>query len=84
MLHSPVALTEHFEEELPLLGARLVGGPAGVAAAVTLADVADGEHAAAAVQPAEDVLLRRLQPLPFPAPTQNQTVSPRGRRPHTG
>lgn len=35
-------LTEHFEEELPLLRPRLVGGPAGVGPPVTLSDVADG------------------------------------------
>lgn len=67
MLWRHICLTEHFEEELPLLRAGLVGGPAGVGPAVTLPDVADGQHAAPALQLVEHVLLRWLQLLPFPA-----------------
>lgn len=61
-----MGLTEDLEEELPLLGTGFVGGPAGVGATVSLPDVADGQHAAAAVQLVEHVLLRRLQLLAFP------------------
>lgn len=61
------SLTKHFEEELSLLRPRLVGGLAGVGTAVTLADVADDQHAAPALEPVDDVPLRGFQLLPFPA-----------------
>lgn len=50
-------LTKNFEEELPLLRPRLVGGLASIAAPIALADVADGQHAAPAFQPVDNVLL---------------------------
>lgn len=59
-------LTEDLQEELPLLGTGLVGGPARVGATVALPDVADGQHAAASVQLVEHVLLRWFQLLAFP------------------
>lgn len=68
-----MTLTEHFEEELSLLRPCLVGGLAGVGSPVALSDVTDGQHAPPTVQPVEDVLLRRLQLLTFPA--QNKKTS---------
>lgn len=67
----PRRLTKHFEEEFPLLGARLVGGLAVVEASVNLTDVADGEHAPPPFQLAQNVLIRRLQLLAFPAQKWN-------------
>lgn len=75
-----ICLTEHFEEELPLLRAGLVGGPAGVGPAVALPDVADGQHAAPALQLVEHVLLGRLQLLPFPAPHQKRDTGLKHKR----
>lgn len=59
-------LTKDLEEEFPLLRTGFVGGPARVAATVALPDVADREHAAAALQLVEHVLLRWLQLVALP------------------
>lgn len=75
LLHSDV-LTEHFEEELSFLRSRLVGGLAGVGPSVGLSDVADGQHAAPALYPADDVLVGRLQLLPIPANKKNCGYEP--------
>jgi hypothetical protein len=50
-------LTEHFEEELPLLYPGLVGGSAGIVAPVPLDDVADGQGTPACLHGVEDILL---------------------------
>lgn len=50
-------LTEHFEQKISLLEAGLVGGLAGEGSSVGLPDVSDGQHAASALQLAENVLL---------------------------